>query len=522
MSKPSVLWVILVKNGEIVLPLYLKCLLEQTYPKDRIFLYIRTNDNNDDTENVLKRFLEVHSHAFMGVFINCESVDYNLKKFSNHEWNRTRFLIMAQLRQEAMLHALEMNLDFLFSCDVDNFLTPTTLENLVELQVPAVAPMLQMIVPQDEPKSISENKYYSNFHDLIDEKGSYLSSNRYYQIISRAILGIFKVDLIHCTYLIRRDIFTLVNYSFFEGNWEYQNFALSLKECQIPQLIDNRFNYGFLTMSDRVGEAEKALSTLNSQPEDLAKLKKISDNTLYEKRVITVEDFKDRHQNFIEKNGHLGNWQFIFGTNGKELGTDIRFGNSVVPNSLSWKKASIANALNHRNQWLYCIERNQPIVIFEDDVETNYDFDYLLDRVLSQNKIEIDLLHLGYNFDSYLDLNVFESKTLGARVSFDQKNLVKNSSFISRLPNYRNAYKSNMVWGLSSYLITPTGAKKLIQKIPELHENLVSISGGHVRLHPESIDALVNSVIQDIAAYSLFPPISITQNDKKASKIWSD
>jgi len=58
---------ILAKKKAATLPLYLDCILSQTYPKEKTLLYIRTNDNTDNTTEILKDFIEPHGHKYKQV-----------------------------------------------------------------------------------------------------------------------------------------------------------------------------------------------------------------------------------------------------------------------------------------------------------------------------------------------------------------------------------------------------------------------------------------------------------------------
>ena len=60
MSASAVTIAILAKNKGHSLPLYLKCILDQTFPKDKTYIYIRTNNNTDDTVQILKEWVATH------------------------------------------------------------------------------------------------------------------------------------------------------------------------------------------------------------------------------------------------------------------------------------------------------------------------------------------------------------------------------------------------------------------------------------------------------------------------------
>ena len=91
---------------------------------------------------------------------------------------------------------------------------------------------------------------YSNFHCDYDEEGAYLHDSRYDRLITRADLGIHRVRLIHCTYLVRVDVIPKIDYLLNPYNYEYRNFTISAEQNGVPQYLDNRIPYGALTLMD--------------------------------------------------------------------------------------------------------------------------------------------------------------------------------------------------------------------------------------------------------------------------------
>ena len=255
-SFPTVLWAVIVKDAENLLPLYLKCLLEQTYPKERIYLHIRTNDNNDGTEFVLQDFIKNHGETYMGISFNNESITKDLQDFELHEWNETRFRIMARLRQESIDYARENDFDYYFCSDIDNFVKKDTLKSLVALKLPVVAPFLRISAPTHREPFGSENVNYSNFHDAIDDLGGFKETERYFQIMRSEVSGLLEVPLVHCTYLVNQAVFEHVNYSHIEGNWEYRNFALSCLKNDVKQYLDASETFGLITFGNDVQDRE--------------------------------------------------------------------------------------------------------------------------------------------------------------------------------------------------------------------------------------------------------------------------
>jgi glycosyltransferase involved in cell wall biosynthesis len=78
---------ILAKNKSATLPLYLHCLEKQTFPKNKINLYIRTNDNTDNTEDILKEYIVKYRDEYNNIYYDDSSIDDKLKLIGNHDWN---------------------------------------------------------------------------------------------------------------------------------------------------------------------------------------------------------------------------------------------------------------------------------------------------------------------------------------------------------------------------------------------------------------------------------------------------
>ena len=267
-EKPPILWAVLAKDASKSLPLYFECLLSQDYPKKSIGLYIRTNDNNDDTEIRLKKFIDEHGSKFREVVFDSSNIDESIKVFSQHDWNAKRFQILGRIRQASLDYARFNKYDYYFCADTDNFLLPHTLSNLVSLSLPIVAPMLRMVVPEKTTTDV-ENSSNSNFY-FTDEKLFFRSCAEYYSILNREAPGVHSVPLIHCTYLIKSELFPKIDYCFRDGDWEYKNLVYKLREEGVELFLDNRFEYGNLTLSAAIEDARfqlkgLALENINSK-----------------------------------------------------------------------------------------------------------------------------------------------------------------------------------------------------------------------------------------------------------------
>lgn len=249
-----------------MLPLYLKCIEEQDYPKERIVLYVRTNDNTDNTVQILSEWVGKNEDAYSAVLLETHP-SHIVSSKPNHEWEPSRLDLMRHLRDKGFMYAREYRCDFFFTADVDNFIIPSTISALVELNLPVVAPMIRYAVgPAGETDHLPEllkrsaDHTYANFTTKvtdwgdtqnIDEGGDERFPEGYFDILDRRVIGVFPVELVHCTYLVRRDVFNCTSYQHgHNGAWEYMTFPYNLRVNGIQQFIDNRKLYGCLTMAE--------------------------------------------------------------------------------------------------------------------------------------------------------------------------------------------------------------------------------------------------------------------------------
>lgn len=232
---------ILAKNKAHVLPLYLNLIEKQTYPASKIKLYIRTNNNLDHTTDVLEKWIDTIRDKYSEIYYDSSDVPEPVHEYGAHEWNPLRLKVLGRLRQQSVEWAQDRGTHY-FIADCDNFISPDTLQTLFDTGLPVIGPLLRN---GDDPLS-----FYSNYHHATDENGYYKASKQYFDILYQSIKGLIEVDVIHCTYLIRKEVLDFVRYDDGSGRYEYVIFSDFLRKAGIPQYIDNRRIYGKLTFCD--------------------------------------------------------------------------------------------------------------------------------------------------------------------------------------------------------------------------------------------------------------------------------
>ncbi len=240
-APPRVLVAILAKQKEAVLPLYLQCIEDLDYPKSEIVLYIRTNNNTDNTEAVLRDWVAKVGHLYAGVDFDAADVAVPVQNFGVHEWNAARFAVLGEIRNASLRRTAERGCAFYFVSDVDNFVRPETLRELVALDLPIASPFL---------RSLARERFYSNYHAEVDQNGYYEEVDQYHWILKRHMRGVIEVPVVHCTYLVRADVVPELTYTDGTTRHEYVIFSDSARRAAIPQYIDNRQVYGYISFAD--------------------------------------------------------------------------------------------------------------------------------------------------------------------------------------------------------------------------------------------------------------------------------
>jgi hypothetical protein len=236
---------ILVKDKAHTLPLYLSCLEQQTWPKSKTYLYIRTNNNNDNSVEILRNWIEKVKSEYKFIYFDDSDVPESITQYKQHEWNYTRFKVLGRIRQESINFAYAHKSHY-FVVDCDNFIYPNTIEQAAAVNLPIVAPLL------------NSNCAYSNFHAAIDANGYMLDAPIYLPLVNREIKGLIEVPVVHCTYFVHYNVLPEMIYDDESCRYEYVIFSDCARKKGIPQYLDTRQTYGYITFaensSDLLGE----------------------------------------------------------------------------------------------------------------------------------------------------------------------------------------------------------------------------------------------------------------------------
>ena len=91
---------ILAKQKENMLEPWLDHILDWNIDHKRIDIYARTNNNTDNTADILRDWLATHGSKFSSWVLSDRNVDKPVENYGVHEWNSTRFRVLGKIRNE--------------------------------------------------------------------------------------------------------------------------------------------------------------------------------------------------------------------------------------------------------------------------------------------------------------------------------------------------------------------------------------------------------------------------------------
>jgi len=442
-SDGSVLLAILARNKAHVLPLFLQCIGNQDYPKNKICVYINTNNNHDDTLEILKTWREENATKYAAIIF--DNIEHNgLESSRPHEWTQERFSILGRIREKSMRRAREMRCQYYFVVDCDNFIRPFTLRQLIKEDKPIIAPMLKS-VPEKGDR-------YSNFFADIDANGYYGYHPDYNEYYDRKLIGTFKVPVVHCTYLIKTECIPQLKYVDGTGRYEFVIFSDSARKNGVGQYLCNKYQFGellhFYDENIKLEDERKRFRGEYWFPQvSIIALKERRDRMeLLEKTTIPIlqksgvkceltdafNPLKDDAYDFIRKNGMNINIHPKFNYNTGQIGVYI----------------------SHYRLWKKMVDENIPeMIIFEDDAIIADNFRNNVEEMMKEADPDYEMIYFYH--DRFKDNTTTEQHSTDTD-KYTEKYLQ---------PGYETD-------GLVAYLITRKLAKKLVEHCKNMYREI--------------------------------------------------
>ena len=245
---PLVQVTILARDMENWLPMYLKCVENIDYDRKSLSIYVHTNDNSDETANVLRQWCTDQKskncyHSVKFIEQSFPQLKNKKAKSLSHEmagddaWyadGGVRLKTLGTIRDASLKHAVWTGADYYFVCDVDNFFPPETIKYCVEQNRSIFAPMMvhnSGAIPRGFYFKCAPNGYWD---------GGEENTNHSKPIWNKDITGTFTVDLVHMCYMVRtNEVHKGLEYKTDGVQMEYITFSRSARENGVQQFVGN-------------------------------------------------------------------------------------------------------------------------------------------------------------------------------------------------------------------------------------------------------------------------------------------
>jgi GR25 family glycosyltransferase involved in LPS biosynthesis len=241
---------------------------------------------------------------------------------------------------------------------------------------------------------------------------------------------------------------------------------------------------------------------------------------MFDCRVINLARRADRRKWFRKQNLSAGIRIEVFDAI-DGAGVDMRtaVADGVIAPETKYTPGAVGVGMSHRHLWRECLAQKKPALVFEDDAALRSDVGAVLPRLVSQLGENWDIILLGYNTDSVLDLNLWKGG-IDLRAVFSVA--VPTPAQLTAFSASREAvalYRLNSAFGLCGYVISPRGAASLLPKCFPMDNRVIRIPALGRSIISTGLDCMLNAAYASVAAYACFTPLVVPVNDRKRSSV---
>jgi GR25 family glycosyltransferase involved in LPS biosynthesis len=234
--------------------------------------------------------------------------------------------------------------------------------------------------------------------------------------------------------------------------------------------------------------------------------------------VINLKRQPEKFERFSELNAGSGiAFERFEASDGSEMSEQEAVAAKVMASGAKLTKGAIGCGASHQRIWKEMAQANAPALVFEDDAVIRNDIDAVLPALLAGME-NWDILVLGYNTDSILDLEI--ARGISSAVVFAPKYPTKESEAAFQKSKAPVAdLKLNHCFGTSAYAVSPSGAKKLLKFCFPMDNRQIAIPALKRSFPAFGLDCMLNDVYKNVEAFACFAPLALPKNDRTASTV---
>jgi GR25 family glycosyltransferase involved in LPS biosynthesis len=184
----------------------------------------------------------------------------------------------------------------------------------------------------------------------------------------------------------------------------------------------------------------------------------------------------------------------------------------------TWTRGAIGSGLSHIKAWQRCIERNEAVLVAEDDAVLTENLKSKLEdlKIIGAKRKDAKLVLLGWNLDSLLHAELSQGLEL---ISLFEP-IYPGLNEIRRIINNkttRYSCKLNRCFGLPAYWINPNIAKELLQTCKPLKSEKNKMTRGIPEHQLTTLDGMLSNRYHEMKAEIIIPPLTIALNNQETS-----
>jgi GR25 family glycosyltransferase involved in LPS biosynthesis len=334
--------------------------------------------------------------------------------------------------------------------------------------------------------------------------------------------------VVHCTYLVRADIVPQITYDDGSGRHEYVIFADSARKAGIPQYIDNRQIYGYITfgegddhhVSGGIDEARALLGAAGGSPafSGASKVHAIPRHApLMPINVINLDRSADRWRTFKTRNAHLRDVIRFSAFDGRGLDRQTLIDDGVILDDCDYTPGALGCALSHITLWKAAVTQGVRLTVFEDDVVVAHRFEENAGKLATSIRDGWDFIQWGYVFDplfAWADFGTAKAKLqfYDFRFSGPQKLLFQSANLTP------SAVRLVHSFGTQGYSVSPRGAQILLKHCVPLRKRLIAFPNTSIVNTDTGIDVAMCAAYAEMRAFMCLPPMVIHDDEQSSDR----
>ncbi len=240
---------------------------------------------------------------------------------------------------------------------------------------------------------------------------------------------------------------------------------------------------------------------------------------VFDSYVINLARTPERMAGFLKRNEASGiTFRRFEAVDGNVLNDEAAVELGLIkPNTVWPSRGSIGVAQSHRTLWERVIADRRPAIVFEDDACIRLDIRRALTAATS-NLSDWDIILLGYNTDSLLEINVVADLDISGLFAVRYPTAAQLEAF-SIAHSQVGLFRLRHAFGLCGYAISPAGAARLSQVVFPMDNRMLDFRATRKQFAAYSIDGMMNAHYRALAAFACFPPLVLAPNDKRRSTV---